>query len=42
MIEEEEKFRSWTDFGITKLIDLSEETDVAHVEAEERYEGFRV
>ena len=39
MIEEEEKFRSWTDFGITKLIDLSEETDVAHVEAEERYEA---
>ena len=37
MVEEEERSRSQTEANETELISLPEETDVAHVEAKERY-----
>ena len=39
MVEEEEKSRPRTEAGDTWLIGLPKETNVAHAEAEERYDG---
>ena len=39
MVEEEKRSKLWTEDGDSELIGLSEETDVAHAEAEEQYDG---